>query len=97
MDYCGQTICWLYKPFWSYERMYELARRYATAAGRYHSVNTCAPFVGVERGPRARDPEEVRTAIRIAGATNTGAIMVAFYHTLLEQPALVDVFTQELK
>ena len=97
VDYCGQTICWFYKPFWSHERMYELAQRCTTAAGKHRSRNVCVPFVSVERGRRARAPEDVRTAIRIAGAANTGAIMVAFYRTFLEQPSLVDVFAQELK
>ena len=97
VDYCGQTVAWFYKPFWPYEKIYQLTCQYQEAEGKYHKFNQFVPFVGVYSGERLKSPERLRTEIRIAGAAGTKKIMMAFYHTFLKQPELAEVVTQELK
>ncbi|MDD5678113.1 MAG: carbohydrate-binding family 9-like protein [Kiritimatiellae bacterium] len=94
VDYCGQTVAWFYKPFWSYEREYEITGRCVKDRGK---VNAFVPFVGISAGDNAKSPERLRTEIRIAGSAQTGKIMLAFYETFLAQPELVEVVAAELK
>jgi len=97
VDYCGQTIAWFFKPFWSYEREYEITLRCAKDHGKFYAYNAFVPFVGAYAGDNAKGPERLRTEIRIAGSAQTGKIMMAFYETFLAQPELVEVVAGELK
>jgi len=97
VDYCGQTISWFFKPFWSYERQYEVTGRCAEGHGKFFAFNAFVPFIGAYAKNNAKSPDRLRTEIRIAGSAQTGKIMMAFYETFLAQPELVEVVAGELK
>lgn len=96
VDYCGQTIAWFYKPFWSYGKIYDKAIGYKQVEGKYRKYNKHVPFVGVYTGERLKSPERLRTAIRIAGASGADTIMIAFYETFAEIEDLLKVVAEEL-
>jgi len=97
VDYCGQTVAWFYKPFWSYGKVFDKARQYKQAEGKYHEGNTFVPFVGVASGERLKPADRVRTEIRIAGASGARSVMLAFYRTFLDHPELAHVVAEELR
>ena len=97
VDYCGQTIAWFYKPFWSYGKIYDKATAYKQAEGKYHKYNKHVPFVGVYTGKRLKSPERLRKEIRIAGTSGADTIMISFYKTFVERPDLAKVVAEELK
>jgi len=96
VDYCGQTVAWFFHPFWPYSRVADLTLQYKTAQGRYHKFNQFVPFIGAySKYPKT--PEQLKTEIRIAGMAGTGAIMIAFYETFMNDPVLAAVLAEELK
>ncbi len=97
VDYCGETVAWFYQPFWSYDKIASLTRRYAEAEGKFHAFNHFVPFIGVYSGERLKSPERLRNEIRIAGSSGTGNIMLAFYRTFDKHPELAKVVAEELK
>ncbi len=99
VNYCGQTIAWFFKPFWSYERIYRTGMKYLGKEGEYYRYNKFIPFIGVFKGKLKKSPERLRTEIRIAGNLRKGkvkGIMIAFYETLLEYEDLSKVISEEL-
>ena len=96
IEYCGQTIAWFYKPFWSLNKVYDTCMMYKNAAKQY-KYNKFVPFVGVYPGKRAKSPERLRQEIRIAGLAGNGTIMLAFAGTFLKQPELVEVVAKEFR
>ncbi len=96
VDYCGQTVAWFYKPFWSYEKVHEKVVGYMRAAGKHHSCNEHVSFVGVYSGELLKSPERLRTEIRIAGSSGAKSIMLAFYKTLLKHEELARTVSAEL-
>ncbi len=94
VTYCGQTVAWFYEPFWPYSAVAGLTLRHKAAQTRF-KTNRFVPFVGAySRFPK--NPDRLRTEIRIAGLAGNGSIMIAFYETFLENPALAQVLADEL-
>ena len=96
VDYCGQTIAWLYRPFWSYGKVYNKAAAYKQAEGKFHDFNRFVPFVGVEQGALLKSPERLRQEIRIAGLSGAKDIMIAFHKVFRDHPELAEAVAGEL-
>lgn len=56
----------------------------------FNKFNRFVPFIGVYN-KFEKTPEQLRTEIRIAGLAGTEAIMICFYETFLNDPALAAV------
>ncbi len=97
VEWCGQTVAWFFKPFWSYPHQARLVRRYSNSGRNRAPTNRFVPFVGAYGGERMKTPDRLRTEIRIAGTAGTRAIMFAFYGVLLENPALASVLEEEFR
>jgi len=111
VDYCGRTVAWLFKPFWSYAKIDAKVRAFAAADAKHGPParpggadgangegprRTFVPFIGVERRTLLKSPERLRREIRIAGAHGGGRIMIAFAKTLRDHPELARVVAEEL-
>ncbi len=95
VDYCGQTVAWFYKPFWSYGKILDLCEAYQAESGKHHAFNRFVPFVGVYGGDKLKTPERLRREIRIAGSVGAQGIMLAFFETFREHPELIEVVKEE--
>ena len=97
VEYCGQTIAWFYKPFWSYGKVYDTCIKYKSAQGKFFKYNKFVPFIGVYDKDKLKTPERLRTEIRIAGLAENGTIMLAFDKTFMKHPELVKIVAEEFK
>jgi hypothetical protein len=96
VEYCGQTIAWFYKPFWSYGKIYDTCMQYKAAEGKFVKYNKFVPFLGVYEQDKLKTPGRLRTEIRIAGLAKNGTIMFAFDKIFLKHPELVKIVAEEL-
>jgi len=97
VDYCGQTVAWFYKPFWSYGKILDLCVAYQGESGKHFGLNRFVPFVGAYGGDKLKTPERLRREIRIAGSVGAGGIMLAFFETFREHPELADIVNEEFE
>jgi len=95
LEYCGQTIAWFYKPFWSLDKVYDLCMVYKNAEKQGCKYNKFVPFIGVYSGEKLKSPERLRKEIRIAGLAGNGTIMLAFDGTFAKHPELVKMVAEE--
>lgn len=97
VDYCGQTVAWFYKPFWSYGKILDLCVAYQGESGKHFGLNRFVPFVGAYGGDKLKTPERLRREIRIAGSVGAQGIMLAFFETFMEHPELADIVKEEFE
>lgn len=96
VDYCGETVAWFYKPFWSLQKVEKLVKLYSEDQHKYHSYYHFVPFVGAYVNKRKKSPERLRSEIRIAGQGGNGTLMVAFLGTFITHSDLAQVLKEEL-
>lgn len=96
VEYCGQTIAWFYKPFWSYGKVYDTCMGYKAAEGKFMDYNKFVPFVGVYPDDKLKSAERLRKEIRIAALSGNGTIMLAFAETFMKHSELAEIVAQEL-
>ncbi|MFA6714999.1 MAG: sugar-binding protein [Victivallaceae bacterium] len=98
VEYCGQTIAWFYKPFWTFDKIYDKCMMYKNAEKqRQYQYNKFVPFIGVYSGDKLKSPERLRREIRIAGLAGNGTIILAFDVTFAKHPDLARVVAEEFK
>jgi hypothetical protein len=97
VDYCGETIAWRCRPFWSFGKIMKRTQLFLEAEGEYEGQNVFVPFIGVAGEYIKGYAGRLRTEINIARSTGTGVIMLGYYADLAAHPDLADVVAQELR
>jgi len=100
VDYCGQTVSWFFKPYWSYDKIEKYARFVVKQENRYHSKSIGAPFIGFDsmwqNGIHAKSPERIRSEIQIVKNAGARAIQFAELGYILHCPEVAKVIKEEL-
>ncbi|QSH41206.1 sugar-binding protein [Lentisphaerota bacterium ZTH] len=95
IEYCGQTIAWFFKPFWSLNKVYDVCMMYKNTPKGQFKFNNFVPFVRISPGKNIKSKERVRKEIRIAGLVGNGTIMLAFDDAFWKHPELAKVVAEE--
>jgi hypothetical protein len=97
VDYCGQTIAWFFKPYWSAEKVQGRHLAFLKVEGQPMASNRHVPFIGCRHGDLEKPAEQLRREIRLAGLGGCDRIMFAFYETLTASPHVAAVLREELR
>lgn len=100
VDYCGQTVSWIFKPHWSYKKVEQYARYIVENEGIFYPESIGAPFIGFwgkgEYAHDAKTTERVRKEIQIVKKAGARAIQFATLGHILAFPEVAKVISEEL-
>ena len=100
VDYCGQTVSWLFKPHWNFDKIEIYCKNVVENQALYHPNSIGAPFIAFY----SKEPytEDVKSAARVKReiqiVKKAGAQAIFFYELghILAVPEVAKVIAEEL-